>query len=173
MTQAAPTPANEKTRLEELQQLMVLDTPPEALFDEITKLASEVCGTPIALISLVDENRQWFKSNIGLEGVKETQRNLAFCAHAILEHNIMEVPDASLDSRFASNPLVTGDPNIRFYAGAPLTLASGENIGTMCVINRQPQTLTLYQKAMLLGLANIVVQALTYRSNLLKQVSCD
>ena len=109
MTQAAPPPANEKTRLEKLQQLMVLDTPPEALLDEITKLASEVCGTPIALISLIDEKRQWFKSNIGLEGVKETQRNLAFCAHAILEDQIMEVPDATLDKRFASNQMCIRD----------------------------------------------------------------
>ncbi len=167
MGQAIPTPENEKSRLEKLHALMVLDTRPEALFDEIAKLASEVCSTPIALLSLVDENRQWFKANVGLASVKETHRNLAFCAHAILEDHMMEVADATQDERFSSSPLVTGDPKIRFYAGAPLKLMSGENIGTLCVIDHQPKTLSLYQKAMLGGLANIVVQALTYREKLL------
>ncbi len=159
---------NEKARLEKLQQLMVLDTPAEALFDEIVKLAGNVCDTPVALMSLVDESRQWFKANVGLENVKETHRNLAFCAHTIVQDSIMEVPDATLDNRFSSNPLVTEDPNIRFYAGAPLKMPSGENIGTLCVIGFKPQTLTLYQKGILLGLANIIVQALIHRSALLE-----
>lgn len=166
MTNQAPKPANEKARLEQLKNLMVLDTPPEALFDEIVKLASEVCGTPVALMSLVDENRQWIKANIGLKDVKETHRNVAFCAYAILQDSIMEVQDAALDNRFASNPLVTGKPNIRFYAGAPLKTSGGENIGTLCVINFKPQTLTLYQKGILVGLADIIMEALTLRTKL-------
>lgn len=168
MTRSAPLPANEKIRLKKLQQLMVLDTEPEVLFDEIAKLASEICCTPIACISLIDEHRQWFKAKVGLGDIKETHRNLAFCAHAILEDQLLEVQDATIDYRFATNPLVTSKPNIRFYAGAPLKLPNGENIGTICVINHEPQILTLYQKGMLLGLANIVVKSLNFRAQALR-----
>lgn len=112
----------EKQRLKALRQLNVLDSPFETIFDTITQLASEVCGTPVALISLVDEHRQWFKSNVGLNGVTETDRSVAFCAHTILTNQILEVPDATQDDRFSENPLVTGNPDIRFYAGAPITL---------------------------------------------------
>ncbi|MGB7816540.1 MAG: PAS domain S-box protein [Methylotenera sp.] len=173
MTHPASYPPNEQARIERLQQLMVLDTKPEVLFDEIAKLASVVCGTPIALISLVDENRQWFKANVGLEGATETHRNLAFCAHAILDNVLMEVPDATLDERFHTNPLVTGDPKIRFYAGAPLTMPGGENIGTLCVINHNPQHLSIYQKAMLSGLANLAVKVLLSREATLNDIESN
>lgn len=162
-------PANEQARIEQLEDLMVLDTPPDQILDEITKLASMICGTPIALISLIDKDRQWFKANVGLKKVKQTKRNVAFCSHAILEYELMEVNDATLDERFSSNPLVTGEPKIRFYAGAQLTLSSGANIGTLCVINNQPQVLSIYQKAMLEGLATLVVKTLVDRQEKLKE----
>lgn len=154
---------NEKARLKRLKRLMVLDSAPEPLFDEITNLASQICGTPISLISLVDENRQWFKANTGLEGVTETERNVAFCAHTILDDVILEVPDTSKDPRFKNNTLVTTDPNIRFYAGMPLILPDGHNIGTLCVIGRKPKKLLNDQKQLLSGLANIVTKALLLR----------
>lgn len=163
MTQPAPPAKNEQTRLERLKRLMVLDSAPEPLFDEITKLASAICGTPIALVSLVDDNRQWFKANTGLEGATETHRDIAFCAHVILENELMEVADATQDTRFLANPLVTDNPNIRFYAGAPLTLSDGLNMGTLCVIDREPKQLTDIQKTMLTGLAAVVSRALEVR----------
>lgn len=163
-----PTPINEKARLEKLHQLMVLDTPPEAIFDEIVKLVSQVCAAPIALISLVDANRQWFKANVGLESVKETHRDLAFSTIANLDNQMIEVSDATLDARFSDSPFVTAYPHIRFYAGVPLKMPSGENIGSICIIGQEPKTLTLYQKGILLGLANIVVQALIHRAALLE-----
>lgn len=141
-----PVPENEKTRLSALRQLNVLDSPFETMFDDITKLASHVCGTPVALISLVDENRQWFKSEVGLPGVRETPRESAFCAHTIMSPSLMEVADATLDVRFASNPLVLGDPSIRFYAGAPIVMPQGESIGTLCVIDRKANSLNDHQK---------------------------
>ena len=170
MTQAAKPTKNEEARLKRLKQLMVLDTAPESVFDEITKLASQICGTPISLISLVDEDRQWFKSNFGLEGATETHRDLAFCAHAILEHHVFEVSNALDDSRFKNNPLVTSDPHIRFYAGAPLTMPDGSNIGTLCVIDRQSKALNLEQKNMLSGLANIASKALLVREQNLHEL---
>lgn len=159
---------NEKARLEKLHRLMVLDTPPEALFDEIVKLVSQVCATPIALISLVDENRQWFKANIGLESIKETHRDLAFSTIANLDDQLIEVSDATLDPRFSNSPFVVGYPHIRFYAGVPLIMPSGENIGSICIVGQEPKTLTLYQKGILLGLANVVIQALIHRAALLE-----
>lgn len=173
MTHPASYPPNEQARIERLQQLMVLDTKPEVLFDEIAKLASVVCGTPVALISLVDGDRQWFKANVGLDGVTETHRNLAFCSHAILGDEVMEVFDATVDERFHANPLVTGDPKIRFYAGAPIAMPDGENIGTLCVINHIPQQLSIYQKAMLLGLASLAAKALQVRETILKDTESN
>lgn len=163
MTITAPIPDNEQQRLSSLRQLQVLDSQFETLFDAITRLASEVCGTPIALISLVDEDRQWFKANVGLPGVQQTPREHAFCAHTILGDSLMEVKNASQDPRFAANPLVTGAPDIRFYAGAPIKLPMGENIGTLCVIDRQAGELNELQRRTLAGLANIVAKALIAR----------
>lgn len=165
MTQPAKPTKNEKARLKRLERLMVLDSQPEALFDEITKLASQICGTPIALVSLVDKNRQWFKASVGLEGTTETHRDFAFCAHTILDNHILEIPDATKDKRFKNNPLVTSDPNIRFYAGIPLLLPDGNNVGTLCVIDRKPKHLNKEQKAMLSGLASIVAKALLFRED--------
>ena len=154
---------DEKERLSRLQALAVLDTEPEPLFDALTRLAAEVCRTPIALVSLVDEHRQWFKANVGLEGVRETPREYAFCAHAIQNSALMEVPDAQADPRFATNPLVQGVPDIRFYAGMPLSLPDGIRVGTLCVIDRQPRQLDEHQRRMLSSLAEVVTAALSAR----------
>jgi two-component system, sensor histidine kinase len=136
MVQAA-LPANEQERIAELQHYEVLDTPPEKAFDRLTRMAARRFGMPIALISLVDKERQWFKSRYGLDAT-ETHRDLAFCAHVILGSDVMVVNDTTTDPRFANNPLVTGNPDIRFYAGAPLKTSSGYNLGTMCIIDTIP-----------------------------------
>jgi signal transduction histidine kinase/DNA-binding NarL/FixJ family response regulator len=153
----------ERKRLARLKHLAVMDTGSEPLFDALTRMASRICGTPIALVSLVDDHRQWFKSNIGLEGVSETDREIAFCSVAIKGDEVMEVPDALEDSRFAANPLVISDPNIRFYAGAPIVMPEGERIGTLCVIDRQARQLTQSQRDSLSDLASIVVDVLLLR----------
>ena len=152
----APETKNEKSRIEELKNYQVLETEEEKVFDDITKLASSICKTPTALISLVDSNRQWFKSRIGLDA-KETPRDVSFCGHAIDQTGIFEVQDAQQDSRFADNPLVTGQPFVRFYAGAPLITPSGLAIGTLCVIDQIPHTLNSSEKQALEILAKHVV----------------
>ena len=162
-----PNPSSETARLAALRDLVVLDSEPEEFFDSITRLAAEVCGAPIALISLVDAERQWFKANVGLPGVNETPRDVAFCAHAIESDAVFEVPDATRDTRFRGNPLVTGAPDIRFYAGAPLILQHGERVGTLCVIDRQPRQLDAAQVRMLHSLAAIASQALVMRRDLI------
>ena len=154
--EAAPLPKNEEERLAELLSYDVLDTEAEKLFDDLTALASQICETPIALISLVDPNRQWFKSKVGLDA-EETSREIAFCSHAILEREVFEVPNATLDPRFHDNPLVTSAPDIRFYAGAPLITPSGHAIGTLCAIDKKPRQLTDAQKASLQTLSKSVV----------------
>jgi PAS domain S-box-containing protein len=159
----AALPPGEIQRLARLRALGVLDSAPEPLFDSLTRLAAQIAGTPIALVSLIDEQRQWFKANVGLPGVQQTPRDFAFCAHAILERDVMTVADARTDPRFADNPLVTGDPGIRFYAGAPLALPGGERLGTLCVIDRAPRQLTESQRLQLAELAQAVVQALLLR----------
>ena len=157
----------EPARLGRLRELLVLDTAPEPIFDRLTRMASQLCGTPIALVSLIDAERQWFKSNVGLTGINETPRDVAFCAHAIQGDDLLEIADAREDDRFAANPLVTGEPQIRFYAGAPLVLQSGARIGTLCVIDREPRGLDAGQKATLRELAALVTEALEMRRGLL------
>lgn len=167
MLPPAPPPTNEAERLERLRALAVLDTAPEPLFDTLSRLAAAICGTPIALLSLVDASRQWFKANVGLPGVSETPRELAFCAHAILDGEVLEVGDACADPRFAGNPLVTGEPGIRFYAGAPIELPGGVRLGTLCVIDRQPRRLDPAQREQLRELAAAAAQALELREQAL------
>jgi len=157
---SAPLPPDEAQRLAALRALNVLDTPPEPVFDALTRAASRLCNAPISLVSLVDSDRQWFKARIGLEGDRETTRELSFCAHAILEAGVFEVPDACLDPRFADHPAVLDDPPVRFYGGAPIRLSNGAVVGTLCVINRVPQTLTADQRAALLDLAQATAEAL-------------
>lgn len=161
----APIPASEAERLAALRDYEVLDTPPEQAFDDLTALASFICGTPISVVSLIDQNRQWFKSVRGLD-TSETSRDAAFCAHAILQDDVFIVGDATRDSRFAGNPLVTSDPSIRFYAGAPLRTAEGHALGTLCVIDRVPRELTDGQRAALEALSRQVMAQLDLRRHL-------
>ena len=158
----APFPKDEKKRLKVLWQYEVLDTVPEELFDDLTELAARICEAPIALISLVDEKRQWFKSKIGTT-VSETSRDVSFCAYAITQSDLFIVPDATLDERFADNPLVISDPKIRFYAGAPLITPDGHALGTLCVIDTVPRELRPDQKQALRILARHVVSQLEVR----------
>jgi len=160
--QVAAIPANESTRLAALYQLLILDTLPEERFDKIAAFAAQEFEVPIAVITLVDAERQWFKAKVGTE-VCETGRDVSFCAHAILHDDIMVVPDAAADARFVDNPLVTGEPHIRFYAGAPLTLASGLRLGTLCLIDRAPRTLDALDLGILGTLRDLAVMELARR----------
>ena len=159
-----PLPANEMLRLQALYDLSILDSPREKNFDDITAIASMICDVPMSIISLVDAERQWFKSSVGLDGT-ETARDVAFCAHAILQPQQMTiVPDALLDKRFVDNPLVTGDPYIRFYAGAPLVTEDGAALGTLCVADYKPRDITPEQQQALMALARQVMQLFHLRS---------
>lgn len=159
----APLPPDESERLRALQRLEVLDSEPEREFDALVETAALICGVPISLVSLVDTERQWFKAQVGLGTVRETHRDAAFCAHAILGDEILEVADAQADPRFCDNPLVLGAPDIRFYAGAPLQLQGGERVGTLCVIDRIPRTLSDMQREALRLLSIAAVRALETR----------
>jgi PAS domain-containing protein len=161
----APLPQNESARLDALQRYEILDTEPEQKFDDLTLLASHICQSPIALISLLDAERQWFKAKVGLT-TSETPRSISFCGYAILQDDVMVVPDASADARFADNPLVTGEPNVRFYAGAPLLSPEGLALGTLCVLDRVPRELTPEQLDALRALARQVVAQLELRRRL-------
>ena len=151
--QRAPLPEDEHRRLTELQRRRLLDTPPEERLDRITRMAAAAFAVPIALITLIDAERQWFKSSCGLD-IRESEREESFCAHAIVDRDILVVPDALLDDRFAENPLVSGPPGIRFYAGHPLILTGGTCIGTLCIIDRRPRDLDLQHLALLKDFAN-------------------
>ncbi len=156
------TVENERKRLNVLWQYEVLDTVPEELFDDLTELAARICEAPIALISLVDEDRQWFKSKVGTT-LSETSRDVSFCAYAIKHAGLFIVPDASKDERFAQNPLVKSDPKIRFYAGAPLITPDGYALGTLCVLDTVPRELRPDQQQALAILARHVVSQLELR----------
>ena len=168
---AAAIPINEPERLKALARYQVLDTAPEAAFDDLARLAAQICGTPVALISFVDEHRQWFKSRIGL-GATETPREQSVCAHAILQPGVTIIRDASQDARFADNPLVTGPEQMRFYAGTPLVTPQGHALGTLCVIDRRRRHLSAEQLDALLALGRQVVTQLELRLHLL-ELECE
>lgn len=154
-----PTPSNESARLDTLRALHILDTSPEERFDRLTRLAKRLFGVPIALVSLVDANRQWFKSCVGMSA-SETSRDVSFCAHAILSDDILMVPDTLADERFHDNPFVTNDPNIRFYAGCPLTVPNGSKLGTLCLIDVKPRDLDEEERELLRDLGRMAEQEL-------------
>jgi anti-sigma regulatory factor (Ser/Thr protein kinase) len=160
-------PIDEASRLAALRDYRILDTDPEQAFDDLALLAAQICGTPIASITLVDEDRQWFKARVGLSQT-ETARSIAFCAHAIQQEGLFVVPDALGDERFRASPLVQGEPRIRFYAGAPLVTPEGHAIGTLCVIDRVPRTLTEDQAKALDALARQTEAQLELRRNLIE-----
>jgi len=162
----APIPKNEEKRLEALRRFQILESKSEQIFDDITFLASYVCEAPIALISLIDSNRQWFKSRIGIE-VTETPRDISFCGHAILDQKTMIVQDTLEDDRFSNNPLVTQNPHIRFYAGAPLMTTGSFALGTLCVIDRRPRSLTDSQQRALEALSRQVSALIEMRNTVL------
>lgn len=152
----------EEKRLEALREYRILDTPPERAYDDLTALAAFICDVPIALVSLVDSDRQWFKSRVGLEA-SETARDISFCAHAILGEDVLVIQDTHADSRFAANPLVTSAPNIRFYAGVPLRTPDTLPLGTLCVIDHEPRNLSEEQLRALQGLARQVLSLMELR----------
>ncbi len=157
--QRPATPPDEAQRLQALRDLLVLDTEPEERFDSITAFCATAFRVPIALVSLIDADRQWFKSRQGLDAC-ETGRDISFCGHAILQDDPLVVPDALEDPRFADNPLVTGEPKIRFYAGMPLRLSSGVRVGTLCLIDRKPRRLEPEDLVLFRDLARLVVREL-------------
>jgi len=159
----------EQSRMARLRSLNILDTQAEPLFDALTKAAALVTGMPIALIILIDEDRQWFKSNVGLPGTQETPRDVAFCSHTIQGDEVMEIRNARGDPRFANNPLVTGAPDIQFYAGAPITLSDGLRMGALCVIDREVNALTDIQRDALQELSRAAAEALEQRAVLLEK----
>jgi signal transduction histidine kinase len=167
---AAPLPPNELERLAALRALEVLDSITEPQFDALVDAASSIAGTPISLVSLVDESRQWFKAGVGLGDVRETDRSSAFCAHTILGDDVLEVQDTLKDERFAENPLVTGDPRIRYYCGVPLKLSGGAQVGSLCVIDRVPRSMDPSQLKSLHHLAVAAAAALEGRKATLELV---
>lgn len=155
----APIPADDDARLQALRELLILDTPPEQRFDRLVEFAAAEFDMPIALISLIDRDRQWFKARVGLDAC-ETAREVSFCGHAIAQPGLFEVLDATRDPRFADNPLVVGAPHIRFYIGAPLVLPGGAAIGTLCLIDTQPREFDALDRAILGTLRDLAVAEL-------------
>jgi GAF domain-containing protein len=162
---AAPTPTVEAARLAALNRYAILDSEPEEAFDDLVLLAAHVCRTPMALLSLVDDHRQWFKSAVGVK-IKETPREISVCAHAIQQRELFIVPDMLEDARFRDNPLVTNEPRIRFYAGAPLVNEDGFALGTLCVVGREPRELDDEQKDALKALSRLALRQMELRKNL-------
>ncbi len=160
-----PVPVNELARLAALRSYGILDTPIEGAFDDVTRIAALICNAPIAVVNFIDSGRQWFKSEIGL-GLREMPLGPSICAHAILQNELFVIPDTALDSRFKANPLVTGDPGLRFYAGAPLLTADGLSLGTVCVLDFQPRLLSDEQAHALKALARQVMAQLELRKAL-------
>jgi len=171
---AAPLPSDEADRLQTLQSFKILDTQPEKAFDDITRLAAHIFETPIVLVSLVDSQRQWFKSRVGMTD-EQTTRQTSFCAHSILNpEEPLVVNDATLDPRFADNPLGTGDLHLRFYAGAPLVAPNGQPLGALCVIDRVPREITEVQRDALQVLARqVVAQMILRRDNAALRVQIE
>ena len=157
--------SDERARLDALRSYRILDTDPEQAFDDIVLLASQICGTPISLLSLVDENRQWFKARVGVS-MTETSRSVSFCAHAIKGNDVFVIPDAMQDERFRENPLVVGEPHLRFYAGAPLVTRDGHALGTLCIVDHVPRTFTEDQLRALNALRRQAETQLELRRNL-------
>ncbi|HYO72244.1 MAG TPA: GAF domain-containing protein, partial [Archangium sp.] len=160
---SAPIPPNEKERLDALRRARLLDTLPERVFDDLAEIVSAICGTPIGLVTLVDEHRQWFKARVGIEG-QETSREEAFCAYTILHEDALVVSDATEDPRFADNPLVTGSMQLRFYAGVPLRDPDGHALGAVCAVDMRPRTLTPAQRRALTALSRQASDALKLRA---------
>jgi two-component system NtrC family sensor kinase len=165
MAMAAPTPAFEAARVAALNRYAILDSEPEESFDDLVILAAHVCRTPIALISLVDDHRQWFKSKVGVR-MQETPREISICGHAIRQNDLFIVPDTLKDPRFRESPLVNTEQGIRFYAGAPLVNEDGFALGTLCVVDREPRELDDDQKEALSALSRLVLRQMELRKNL-------
>lgn len=161
---AAPS-SLEAARVAALNRYAILDTEPEQSFDELVILAAHICKTPIAMLSLVDEHRQWFKSKVGVQ-IQETPREVSFCSHAIQQDDLFIVSDTHRDPRFRDNALVAGEPHIRFYAGAPLVNEDGFALGTLCVVDREPRELDEDQKSALLALRRLALAQIELRLNL-------
>lgn len=163
---AAPTPVViEAARVAALDRYAILDSEPEEAFDDLVTLAAHICQTPMAMLSLVDDHRQWFKSKVGVQ-VRETPKDISICAHAIQQRDLFIIPDTREDARFRENPLVLGEPGIRFYAGAPLINDDGFALGTLCVVDREPRVLDSDQKEALEALSRLALRQMELRKNL-------
>jgi GAF domain-containing protein len=162
---AAPTPSAESARVAALDRYAILDSEPEQSFDDLVILAAHICQVPMAMLSLVDDHRQWFKSTVGVQ-VRETPKEASICAHAIQQNDLFVVPDTLQDSRFRDNPFVTGEPHIRFYAGAPLVNDDGYALGTLCVLDREPRELDTAQKEAINALGRLALRQMELRMNL-------